>query len=373
MISGLKRRFIENLKNIPGWRTKKKYVIIESDDWGSLRLDDKKHADKLLELGLIKQGPQAMSPYDGLESRPDFEALYDVLSSVKDSKGNSAVFTPFVNTGNPNFDKIRTSTDSELHYERFTDTYAKFGRESNLKLFHQGIDQGVFMPELHGHSHVCDWVWFESLKSSAKAKLGLEYNFASITLENQIGVLNGLRPTYFLRNQDDLDMAKKSLERAVKEFEEIVGYKATVFDAPNAIFHPTLEAHLSKFGIQTIVTQFYRNEPDLNGNLKRSGRYNFGQKNESGQLYHIRNCMFEPYKGTKAETTLRMIDTCFRWGKPAVISTHRVNYVSSVSSQVRDNTLKELKKILSTVVKRNPDVQFISSRELSAIMHNEIK
>jgi hypothetical protein len=373
MIAGLKRRFIENIKNIPGWKSKKKYLIIESDDWGSLQIIDKDHSDRLINLGLLKVSSDPIASLDGMEFPEDFELLYDTLSTVKDSQGKHAVFTPFINTGNPDFQKIIESDGSKLYYERFTDTYKKFGRNENEKLLTQGVDSNIFLPQLHGHGHVCDWVWFESLLNSDKAKLGIHNNFASVTLENQIRVLNGLRPTYFLRNQEDLEKAKNSLESAVKEFEEIIGYKATVFDAPNAIFHPKLEAHLSKFGIQTIVTPFYRNEPDLNGNVKKNGRYNFGQKNESGQLYHIRNCMFEPYKGTKAETTLRMIDTCFRWGKPAVISTHRVNYVSSVSKNVRDNTLQELKKILSTVIKHHPDVQFISSGELSTIMHQEIK
>lgn len=369
----LKRTLVENIKNIPGWRTKRKIVVIESDDWGSVRIDDKNHANRLIELGLLKNDSKAMAPLDGLESKEDFELLFDALGSVKDANGSHAVFTPFINTGNPNFEKILASNGDELHYEKFTDTYDKFGRPGNFKLFKEGVDHGVFLPELHGHGHVCDWIWFESLKTSDKAFLGLKNNFASITLDKQIGALKGLRPSYFLRNREDMELAKKSLERSVVEFKEIVGYNPTVFDAPNAIFHPELEAHLAKFGIRTIVTPFYRNEPDLNGGLVKNGRYKFGQKNSSGQIYHIRNCMFEPYNGVKEDQPLRMVDTCFRWGKPAVISTHRVNYVSSIDPKIRDNSIQLLRKILKTIVKKHPTVEFMSSAQLSKLMHKSIK
>ncbi|MGY6560087.1 MAG: hypothetical protein ACXIT9_12480 [Nitritalea sp.] len=373
MIAKIKRFLIANLKNIPGWRSNQKYLIIESDDWGSLQIIDKNHRDKLIKLGLLQIKSDPISSLDGLEVAEDFEMLYEVLTSVKDSNGNSAVFTPFINTGNPNFPEILNSDFESLHYEKFTDTYKKFGRDQNEIFLSQGVLNKILRPQLHGHGHVCDWIWFENLKSSSIAKLAIQNNFSSVTVDNQIKLLNGFRPTYFVRNSGELELAKISLKRAVNEFEDIMGYKAEVFDAPNAVFHPELEGHLTKFGIRSIVTPFYRNEPDFNGNVVKNGRYNFGAKNEYGQIYHIRNCMFEPYKGTTAETTLRMIDTCFRWGKPAVISSHRVNYVSSVFQSVRNNSLNELKKILSSVVKRHPDVQFISSGDLSRIMHNDIK
>ena len=32
----LKTKLMRNLSNLPGWRTKKKIVVLESDDWGSM-------------------------------------------------------------------------------------------------------------------------------------------------------------------------------------------------------------------------------------------------------------------------------------------------------------------------------------------------
>ena len=43
MISSLKR----NLLNFRGWTTKRKIVVIESDDWGSIRMPSKNIFKKL--------------------------------------------------------------------------------------------------------------------------------------------------------------------------------------------------------------------------------------------------------------------------------------------------------------------------------------
>ena len=37
----IKQTITHNLLNIPGWRTKRHIVVIESDDWGSIRMPSK--------------------------------------------------------------------------------------------------------------------------------------------------------------------------------------------------------------------------------------------------------------------------------------------------------------------------------------------
>ena len=33
---------LRNLSNLPGWRTSRKIVVIESDDWGTIRMPSNK-------------------------------------------------------------------------------------------------------------------------------------------------------------------------------------------------------------------------------------------------------------------------------------------------------------------------------------------
>lgn len=42
----------KNIANIPGWRTNRKIVVIESDDWGSVRTSSSEAYQQMLKKGL---------------------------------------------------------------------------------------------------------------------------------------------------------------------------------------------------------------------------------------------------------------------------------------------------------------------------------
>ena len=46
-IMSFKAKLMRNLSNLPGWRTKRKIVVIESDDWGSIRMPSKRAYEEL--------------------------------------------------------------------------------------------------------------------------------------------------------------------------------------------------------------------------------------------------------------------------------------------------------------------------------------
>lgn len=51
-------------------------------------------------------------------------------------------------------------------------------------------------------------------------------------------------------------------------------------------------------------------------------------------------------------------------GKAAVISSHRLNFIGNIDIQNRDRNLILFQKLLNEIVKKWPDVEFISSDEL---------
>lgn len=89
------KNLIKNLSNIPGWRTNRKIVVIESDDRGSLRMSSIKAYQDLKNKGVsLDQGAGARyNQYDTLASKEDLEQLFDVLRRVKDKNGKAAKFT----------------------------------------------------------------------------------------------------------------------------------------------------------------------------------------------------------------------------------------------------------------------------------------
>ena len=96
-MSSIKRIIQKNVSNIPGWRTKRKIVVIESDDWGSVRLFSKEARDNMKAFGLNLEAIHYDS-VDSLECNKDLETLFDFLSQFKDKNGRNPVFTAMCNT-----------------------------------------------------------------------------------------------------------------------------------------------------------------------------------------------------------------------------------------------------------------------------------
>jgi len=145
----------------------------------------------------------------------------------------------------------------------------------------------------------------------------------------------------------------------------LFGYVPDIFVPSNSIFHPALEETVAKCGVKylyvTYLNPIYKNGKKINFRLCLPG---FNKK--SGLIYYTRNCVFEPTDGSYQGIgyTLNQIEIAFRWDKPANISTHRVNFVGGIDESNRDKGLKELKHLLKAIVKRWPDVEFLSSADM---------
>src|SRR5690554_3899588 len=103
---GFTRRGMRYLNERRGWRTNRKIVVIESDDWGSIRMPNKIVFERMLKLNYDVHRCN-YSRYDTLASQQDFSHLFDVLSSFKDGNGNHPIITANTIVANPDFEKIR--------------------------------------------------------------------------------------------------------------------------------------------------------------------------------------------------------------------------------------------------------------------------
>jgi hypothetical protein len=102
----LKQTIRSNLSNLPGWRTNRKIIVFESDDWGSIRMPSRETYESLRKAGIdIETGDNfRFNKYDSLATPRDLELLFETLSKVKDKTGRTAVFTPVSIVANPDFD-----------------------------------------------------------------------------------------------------------------------------------------------------------------------------------------------------------------------------------------------------------------------------
>jgi hypothetical protein len=95
-----------------------------------------------------------------------------------------------------------------------------------------------------------------------------------------------------------------------------------------------------------------------------------GQRDKYGIRYITRNCFFEPSITKKdwIDSCLNDINNAFRWHKPAIISSHRVNYIGVHEPSNRDNTLRGLKNLLAKILKIWPDVEFMTTPQLGDLI-----
>ena len=369
MLNSLKRTIKYHLKNIPGWRTRRKIVVFESDDWGSNRIASGDMYNNLLQDGFrVDQNPY--DKYDTIEREEDLEALYDVLTAVRDQNGRHAVFTPYVNPANPDFAKIEASGFEEYYYESFFETLERTGEKEGIdRLYREGIESGIFQPQYHGREHLAVPLWLKYLRNKNSDVLrAFKHHFYSVPVDDLNHMNAAFRPTFYYETDDDLRFLASALHDGADLFESLFGYRATVFIPPNGIFPESLQEETLKAGITTMVVSRIRDEPTGNGE-KKSRYHRFGEKNPFGQIYYIRTCAFEPYDNRTLDYCLPMVSAAFRCGKPAIISTHRVNYNGSMDPSNRQKGLKALQDLLQEMLKRWPDIEFMSSSELSALIH----
>ena len=99
------------------FRTSRKIIVFESDDWGSIRVPSVAVKNKLIDLG-YNMNSRPYERLDGLESNEDVEELFNILLKYKDAKGNHPIITANMVMGNPDFGLIKEHNFEEYYLEK---------------------------------------------------------------------------------------------------------------------------------------------------------------------------------------------------------------------------------------------------------------
>lgn len=367
MVGRIKSTVSRNLINIFGWRTNKKIIVIESDDWGSIRMPSQETYSRFVSSGFNISG-SVYNRLDTLESNTDLEQLYEVLSIFKDSNGNPPVFTANVVVGNPDFKKIRESGFKKYFFEPVIETLKQYHGRNKVEFFwKQGNSEGIFHPQFHGREHVNVIRWMENLqKKSPEILIAFENN---TTLSGN-GDYNFMEVLDY-NTPDDLEEMKISLKEGLSLFENIFGYRSKSFIPPCYIWSNEIEETLYKEGIRYIQGLILQSVPTGKfGTYK--GKYHYlGKRNSYGQRYLIRNCFFEPSLLSISDPVgecLKSINIAFKWGKPAIICSHRVNFIGTLVRKNSSNNLMLLNELLKQIIKQWPEIEFMTSDQLGELI-----
>ncbi|MEN9571751.1 MAG: hypothetical protein RL172_2982 [Bacteroidota bacterium] len=358
--------------NIPGWRSSQKYVVIESDDWGTIRTSSREALAQLHQKGYpVLEG--AYCKYDALECNQDLEQLYEVLSSVKDANGNPAVITANNIVANPDFEKIKAASFKKYFFEPFTQTLQQYTAHNNVfSLYQQGILAGVFWPQFHGREHVNVGRWLRALQAGSKpVHDAFDCKMFSMHVMLQPAYFNVYMDALDCDGPEDLANTTALLTEGLQLFEDTWGFKSRSFIAPCYIWRSEHEAAVAAAGVKYLQGLPYQYQPKLQPGTSYQKKYHTaGSRNTLGQRYLVRNAFFEPtpYPAINwVDECLYRIETAFRWGKPAIISSHRLNFMGQLYPENREKNLRLLKKLLQTITQKWPEVMFVSSDELGDI------
>ena len=348
--------------NRKGNSLKEKLIIIESDDWGAIRTPSKDTITYFEKKGF--EIATSIYKNDSLASQDDLEKLFEVLQTYKGSDGKPAVLTANSIMANPDFAKIKAHDFQHYFWEPFTETFKRYPKHhNNFQLWKEGINNGVFYPQFHGREHLNVKRWMTALQSN---------NEAIFTSFDQQTTYSGKQDYSFMEaydwdNPEDIQQQQTIIAEGLQLFEKHFGYKSKSFIAPCYNWDTKLEPFLAAQGIEWIQGLRSQLQPTGVFDTYESIRHHFGQQ-QNGLRFNVRNCFFEPSMLPQKDwvnSCLAQIQSAFLFSKPAVICSHRINYVGYINPKNSERGLNDLNQLLRTIVRKWPDARFINTAELS--------
>jgi hypothetical protein len=363
-ISRFKRLVDLNLSNLRNVNTKRKFVVFESDDWGAIRMPNRNVLERTINYG-IKANTCPYMNFDTLACSDDFDALYNVLKSFKDINGNSPVITANSIMANPDFDKIEDSNFQEYFYEEFTTTIERYYPNQNVfQYWKDGLRENIFFPQLHGREHLFVSLWLKNLLNKSDETLFAfknRYYGISTTVSNE--KRSSYLPAFDYNSDNDLCFQREAVIDAQTIFLKHFGFTSESFIAPNYTWSSSLEDVLFENGINIIQGHRIQKIPQTNGIYKQKRHYT-GEVNSKGQMFFTRNVEFEPSLSLNFDwnkNAIKQIENAFFWNSPAIISTHRLNFIGAIYPKNREGNLLKLRFLIKEILQRWPDVEFVTT------------
>ncbi len=361
-----------HIKNIRGWRTDRKLIVFAVDDYGNIRINSKDARESLVNSGVKLYNHFDL--LDSIDTKEDYEMLFDVLNAVKDKNRKNAIFTTYSLPCNINFEEsgLRgeyVPEDLNITYKRLSSEFKDYdGAYETLKL---GIDQEFIKPQFHGREHLNiqlinnlfrekNPILLSNIKYKCMASIPSHFDLPGVKF-NQ---------SFAFWDENEIEAHKNIIKDGLSRFEKTFGYKSLTFTPPAQQLHPDLYNYIKDFDVISVDT-----ERKAKRHLGR-GKFLI-EKNILGEIKCdkltsiVRNCVFEPTTGSIdwVNFTFKQIEAAFFWNKPAIISSHRVNFCGHIDQNNRKEGLSALKQLLQKIIRRWPDVEFISVDMLVKMMN----
>jgi len=341
----------------PSFRFDRPMVVLQSDDWGRVGVRDAEGSRALLSSG-ISLGEHAYDSYT-LETAEDLSALRHLLNRHRDSTGRcTSIVMNFV-VANLDFSRMATEDFRRILLLPLREGLpGRWQRPGLVEAYRGGMVEGAFYPALHGLTHFCESAVENALRADRdRADLlrrlwsadtpyiywrmpwvGYEYNNPEWPARGFLGAADQAR----------------LVAKAAAEFEAFFGFRAESACAPG--YRANRDTHWAWASSGVKVAQ--------NG----SGVPRAPHLDDFGLLHLYRTFDFEPSQGeVSLDTYMKLAIECFGRGVPIVISTHSLNFHSSLRD-FRGPTLKGLDELLSALERKFPDLLYLHDGDMYEIV-----
>jgi hypothetical protein len=372
MTSTFKSNIKNNYINSLGWRSNRKYIVIQSDDWGAERVPSYISNKNLLHAGINLDKCHYLK-YDSIASDDDLYLLFNLLSSFRDYKGNSPILNANIILNNPDFKKIKDSNYSNYFSVDLKETFQRAGKfnKKTLSIWNSAKKDSLFHPQLHGFHHLNHIRWLKYLRSEIKViRNAFDLGIFGVSKNSTNEFDKSILAAFDYDEIQDNSKLISFLSKSFSDFNNYFDFHSKSFIAPNYVWSDEVERALKDNDVKFIQTASVQRIPGGTNNYKYKRHYT-GKTNKYNQKYMMRNVIFEPSENTNidwVDKCLKEIEIAFFWKKPAIISSHRVNYVGVRNEKNRDNSLLSLKELIKKSLKRWPDIEFVTTDYLGNLI-----
>lgn len=308
------------------WR-RLKAVVIESDDWGLCAWSADTQAFRVLADTPVYRTPSGRR-YGGstLESADDLRAMVSLLEGAAAPGGLPPVLQANMIMATPDYARLRPPMfeAERLPLIDFPGSPSRWKRPGIEKALAAAVASAVWWPELHGLHHLPEHAWIQALRrGEADARRAHEHQSLLCTAVEHGGEYGADEP---------LELRRAHLEGAVSRFRTLFRRAPGSFCPPDYHWDERLDALANELGL--LIFQGVAESAGAKAARFRRLFHRFRFPHYEGRRFVMPpRIAFEPIgpdgpsEALGAARSRRAIHDAWGRGQPAVVSTHRMNYV----------------------------------------------
>ncbi|HZQ17425.1 MAG TPA: hypothetical protein VFA90_01795 [Terriglobales bacterium] len=354
----LARRLLGSRTESAGFVFSRPLVAIQSDDWGRVGVRDREGYEALRAKG-ISLGQDCYDSYSH-ETADDVTALASLLMQHRDSVGRPPSMTMNFCVANLDFPNMKSRGYRHIELMPLAKGFPGYwSRPGLFEAYRVGIREGVFCPALHGLTHFCPLA-IENVLAAGGERAALLRAFWEAETPYIYWRMPWIGYEYWNPERPRAGFLSSELQHAqIRKACEcfFALFKMTPLSACAPGYRANGDTYRAWSAAGIRVAQ----------NGTGSG-LTAPHIDHMGILHLYRTIDLEPsQRELEIEKYIEIAGNCFSRGLPVIISTHSINYHSSIKG-FRTSTIAALGSLLTALEGKYPELLYVTDRDLYGIV-----